>query len=210
MKYCKKCGREYPGSLNFCEECGSRLVKFIEEIRKPKLKETMQPKKYPRWQWAILGIVCIIILFFFVGSWWTASFVRTRTETMETGTRCREVQEPYTVQVPYSYTYKYSVVDAKLERLWNSELGDYSKGTVKVANLEDMGGTFTVKYTFKTVGETIPKISSKWISAHSTQTFEFIYDSKIGQDVVGSYSVTPATTTKYRTETRYRTVTKCD
>lgn len=36
MKYCKKCKKEYPENRNFCEDCGNKLVKFIEHIEKPK------------------------------------------------------------------------------------------------------------------------------------------------------------------------------
>lgn len=213
MKYCKKCKKEYSESENFCEECGSKLVEFVEKIEKPK-PEILQVKKpsvgRPKWQWglfAIIAVVCVIFLLGLFNSYMTGFTIRG--ETTKT-IQCREVQEPYTIQVPYTYTFKYSVVDSKLERLWNLELGDYTKGTVIVANSEDIGGIFTVNYEFRTVDKTVQRTDSKYISGHSTQTFEFIYDSQIGEDVRGFYTINPATETRYREEIRYRTVQKCD
>ncbi len=180
--------------------------KIVKEKERPKIEKTVKP-------WgviAIIGIISIVIIGAILGSY-TSSYIHTST-VGQVAKKCYDVQEPYTVRIPYEYTYNYLVIDAKLERLFNLELGDYSKGTVIISNLEDNGGIFTVTFEFGTAGKTErwSKTVSKYISGHSTETFDAIYDSEIGENVVWSYTVNPPTETRFREEVRYKTVQKCD
>lgn len=212
MKYCKKCDRTYPEKKNFCENCGGKLTEVIEKPKEQsKVKKPSQGEKKFKWQFIAIpvavGIGLLILYWLFAsggqyGTGYTVSSVPAK--------NCYTVQEPYTVQVPYTYSYKYSVIDSKFERLWNLELGDYVKGTVVVSNADDSGGTFVVNFNYITLDGTTTKSDSRYIPAHSSQIFSTIFDSQSGQDVRGSYDVTPPTETRYKEEVRYRTVEKCD
>lgn len=206
MKYCKNCDIKYPDEKKFCKECGNKLVNFIERPKKISTVSLTSRRKIG----IISGVIVIGIIALIGINFQTTMLVSTQTPSTTSTQRCYDVQEPYTIQVPYEYTYKYSVNDATFERLWNFELGDYIKGTVIISNAEDVGGTFTVNFYYKTVDGTTTKSDSEFIQSHSSATLTTIFDSQLGQDVRGSYDVNPAKETKYKEEIQYRTIQKCD
>jgi hypothetical protein len=212
MKYCKKCRRGYSDDDNFCEECGSKLVKYVEYKEKPRIKIKL-PIPKGKWRWIAIGIPTIILIVLIL-NWYKPPISETegnKTLTNETiGTQCREVQEPYTVQIPYQYNFKYSVVDSSVEEKYSLSMGVYTAVVIKLSNEEDKGGEFTVTVYFKVDDTTKTETDSKYIPPRSTETFQLIYDNQIGQKVTATYSVTPPKETRYREETRYRNVTKCD
>lgn len=99
------------------------------------------------------------------------------------------------IVVPFSY----SVIDSKFDGgwcisctvNWEHVEGFYKTGEVTVSNAEDIGAAFRVEYYFKTVDRTITKIKTMTLDPHETETFKFAFDSMMGQDVRGSYSVFP-------------------
>jgi hypothetical protein len=122
---------------------------------------------------------------------------------------CYEVEEPYVVQIPYTYTYKYSIIDSNLEKSFSLELGEYTIGNVKVANLEDKGGVFTLNCEFEGVDKKTSTKISKYIRGHFTETFQCIYDNKAGEDIKMYYTLEPPTETRYKEEVRYKKVQRC-
>ena len=216
MKYCKKCKREYSESQNFCENCGGKLVKFIEREDETKhekkkveaskmVKSSLKPKKL------MVVIASIIIVIFFISLLYTYSTGIFVSSTSSAGgsigqpsqstnqPSCRQVQEPY--QTPLSY----SVVDSSLKENWNLQLGYYYEYKITVSNSDSYGGEFTVNFNLQTSKHgALSNTKAQYISAHSTETFSSTFDTDMGEQVSGTYQITPPT------KTEYRTVTKCD
>jgi hypothetical protein len=214
MKYCKKCKKDYSDEKRFCEDCGNTLVEFVEKIKKP-----IENKNTVNLQWmgfTIIAICCFVFLILFSGSF-TGSYTRSsniQTSSAQTTTeiqkKCVNVQEPYTVQVPYMYSYSYSVVSSEIKKDYSLALGEYTVAKIVVSNNENSGGNFEVDIIFNVDGSSVTRPITKYIPASSTETFQDIYDNKLGQSVSGTYKITPPTETRYTTETRYRTVQKCE
>lgn len=136
---------------------------------------------------------------------------------------CRTVQEAYTVQVPYeaqeAYDYypTYKHEGHTLREKANLELGFYHQAIVKLRNTDSEATWYIVKYTFKTVDGNQPiQADRHFIEPDEVVEYKFIFDSKMGQDVRGTYTVDVEpiikykTVTKYRPETRYRNKQVCD
>ena len=116
MKYCKGCGKKYTKPLSFCENCGNKLVELVEKSSKS--RESKKPSPKPdlfQSRNIVIGVVVLIVIIGLIGvNRQTGSFVSVQTTTTATPEKkCHDIQEPYTVQVPYQYAYKYSVADFK-------------------------------------------------------------------------------------------------
>lgn len=222
MKRCKKCNTKYSDNKNFCKNCGVKLIGLMEKKEVPspqKISSKVESNSGGNRKLVIGGIfgataVILLFLFYFVN---TSTEPYIHAEISPTGAitgisqNCRDVQEPYTVQVPYTYTYKYTVTEATYTPSFNFELGEYTKAYVTLANAENVGGQFIVNFNFRTLkGGTTTESVSGFVSAHSSKTFDQIFDNRLGEDVEFTYSVSPATDTRYKDEVRYRTVQICE
>jgi hypothetical protein len=134
---------------------------------------------------------------------------------------CRDVQEPYTIQVPYQDTEIYTVyldayvVDA--EKTWRLDLeGNFAVGIVQLKNIDNEAGWFTVNFKWETLNDDYTDSIRHYIEPDETVEFRSDYAVNIGEDNQFTYTYRSdsvqrtRTVTKYRTETRYRTVQVCD
>lgn len=101
---------------------------------------------------------------------------------------------------------QYQIIDpTDLTEQWNISLGFYQVGRVTVRNTDTEGGTFSVTYKFRNVyGIAKQETSSYFIASGDSHTFEFTYDSEMGEDVTGEYS----TSEPFKTVIKTRTVNK--
>lgn len=143
---------------------------------------------------------------------------------------CRDVQESYqdckNIQVPYQeteyydYYLKAQLINTDIDFPFDLRLGQYALGTVKLRNIDDEAGWFTVTFNWQTLNDKWIGRVRHYIEPDETVTFESKYDITIGEDTkfTHSYKSDPIqksrVVTKYRTEekceTKYRTVQKCD
>ena len=200
MKYCEKCKKEYDTDNKFCEDCGEKLTEFVKSAVKHAENKSSNLK--------FLGIGVAVI--FIIGLIYFTGFTGNMIKAGFPQKNCRDVQEQYTEQVPYTYTYSYSVVSSDVSKDYSLALGEYTVAKIVVSNKEDNGGNFNVNIIFNVNGNPVTKTVSKYISAHSTETFQETYDNKLGDTVTGQYTVSPPAETRYRNEVRYRTVQQCD
>jgi len=211
----------------------TKSKKEKDEIKKKKTKAEISNKQF---LFIVSAIFIIIILFLAVF-----------------GHNCRDVQEAYTIQVPYTaqeckqipyliqeckqipyqveepYTYYLTsqvISDNLLDGGWKPGIGCFATGYVKLKNIDDKAGWFTVTYNWKTLYDSRTSIVRHYIEPDETITFSSEYDIDCGEDI--TYSMTrksdPLTktkwvtkyreecndVTKYKTETKYKTVTRCD
>lgn len=123
---------------------------------------------------------------------------------------CYMVAEQYTEQEAYRYEFKYDVISSELKDGMEGFLNHVTRGIVNVRNLEDKTGSFTVEYTFTTLDGSEKGSNTEYIMSGETKEFIATYDSKLTQDVKGSYRVISPSETRYRTVTKTRQVEKCD
>jgi len=244
MKKCKKCGSSYSDSKKFCGKCGTKLSDFTRITR---TNPNIMKNKF-----VIGGISVGIILVAFIMLWATpyATTVtqveiadnskNEQSEVISSGAgspsqyepsiqkqvACRYVQEPYTVQVPYTYmdqvpyyySYKYLTSNGKCEHLFDFSKGEYVFASLDVANTENTGGAFSVDFSFRTLEGTTTETVSYYVNSHSAATFSKIFDNVVGQDVECSYVVNGPGETRYNQvervgyndEVRYNTVEVCE
>lgn len=115
--------------------------------------------------------------------------------------------EPYTEQVRIQY----QDVDSTLTDSWNITLGFYHIGNVTIRNVDTEVGTFIVNFKFYNVHGLAKEDSDQYpIASGDEHTFEFIYDSEMGEDVTANYSVQAPykSVTSYREVQKQRTVRK--
>ena len=254
MKYCKKCKKEYPEKRNFCEDCGGKLVKFVEheekvkpEKKKVETAKTAKPSFKPKKLIIVAVAVIIAVFFIYYASFAPSGYlgpskssdlsVNQPQETNQPSTsqsNCREVQEtyteqvPYTVQVPYeeqeSYTTYLSaqIISATHNEKWNLNIGYYEEAVVKLKNIDNEAGWFTVTINWKTLYRNSTGTVRHYVEPDKTVDFVSTFDKNMGEDITYTYTYTSdpvtrtrmvtkyRTETQYREETKYRTVTKCD
>ncbi len=227
MKYCKNCKKEYPETKNFCEDCGGKLSKFIEHSetpKKPNIEEKQKEishkreikqdiSKNNRNIIIVAGGVIILIFFMFYisGGGVVSSSTGSSSSNQLSSNTCRDVQEAYQEQEAYQTPLSYSVLSSSLKEEWDLQKGYYYRYDITVSNSDDNGGQFTVNFVLQTSKHgTLSDSSTQYVSSHSTQIFEKIFDTDMGEQVSGTHSVVPPTKTEYRTVTKYRTVRKCD
>jgi len=143
---------------------------------------------------SVCAIVAILAILFFVIPFPTTEVYETTETYYET--------EPYQEQV----LMQYQIIDpTDLTRHWNITLGYYDVGRVTVRNTDTEGGSFAVTYKFRNVyGVAKQETKSYFIGSGASYTFEFVYDSEMGEDVTGEYSISEP----YKTVTRYHQVPK--
>lgn len=130
------------------------------------------------------------------------------------------IEEAYTETEPYTETENYEreatyVIDARnLEEKWGF-FDVYIQSDVVVRNTDSYGGTFKVTHKLYDIYGLFGSVEdSFYIGAGESYTSTVKFDTKWGQDTIGSYSVTSPTiidqrlVTKHRTVTKYRIVTK--
>lgn len=120
------------------------------------------------------------------------------------------VDVTYSETEPYNRLCEYEVVSATLTEefeLLGREV--YHKSTVVVKNIDSYGGTFTVKhYLYDVDGLFGTETTSGYIGAGDTETFIAEFDTSLGQDVRGEYSVSEPTVIDQRVVTKHKTVYK--
>lgn len=134
-----------------------------------------------------------------------------------------DVQEAYTELEPYEEQYidletfsrdcKYRLIDATLESHISLSIGIYHTLTVFVQNIDDYGGQFSVELRLYDVDGLFSKrLVLNHIGAGLTETFSTDFDTELGQDVRGEYTVNPPLVSDQRSVTKtriaYRQVTK--
>lgn len=149
----------------------------------------------------IIAVVVIAIVFFLIPF--------SSTEVYSTPETYYET-EPYQDQV--STLMQYNIVNpTDLNEQWNLSLGFYDVGRVTVQNADAEGGNFSVVYKFKNINGVAKQDSdSYFIASGGSHTFQFTYDSSMGEDVSAEYSVSApyktVTVTRYRQVQKERTV----
>jgi hypothetical protein len=238
MKYCKNCKESYSEKMNFCKECGNKLVKMVEHIEKPKVKSSKELKT-PQFNkgWLVLGALALIIGVAAISSNQQPSSGYATYPTADTGgsgqqsspaqtptpqRNCWQTQEAYTVQVPYTVEVPYQTQEAYQTPIsyslgtrtctesWATDIGFFHTCKIEISNSDDVGGTFTVKFYLDTSNHgTLTNTKTGYISAHLSGTITSDrFDTDMGETVSGRFEATPPTKTAYRTVTNYRTETK--
>jgi len=119
------------------------------------------------------------------------------------------VEVTYTEVEPYERLATYEVVSATLTPGWDFERGVYHTFEVTVKNTDKYGGTFTVTfYLYDVNGLYGTETESEYIAAGATKTLKAEFDTKLGQDVRGEYSVSAPTVIDQRIVTKHKTVYK--
>ena len=116
-----------------------------------------------------------------------------------------QVQSPVTV--PFERPATYEVLSATLSGAFDLSRGYYVISEVVVKNTDSQGGTFQVTHRLYTVdGLFGAKTTSDYLAPGDTKTSKAEFDTKLGQDVRGNYSVSSPTVIDHRVETETKTV----
>ena len=120
------------------------------------------------------------------------------------------VEVTYSETEPYNRLAKYEVVSATLkEELELFGKGVYHASIVVVKNIDEYGGTFTVRHKLYDVnGLYGTETTSGYIGAGGTETFRAEFDTQFLQDVRGEYAVSAPTVIDERVVTKHKTVYK--
>ena len=114
-----------------------------------------------------------------------------------------EETERYIETVPYQEEIPLKFSSNEMSSESCSDFGNYKKCYyINVNNLDTTGGTFKVDCKFETLNRNLYDSQTLFIQAGETKKFTCIADTDLGEDVKGSYIVTPST----KTETKYRDV----
>jgi len=119
------------------------------------------------------------------------------------------VSEAYNVTEPYERKCTYVVDDWDLVESWSLSIGFYVQSDVKVRNTDKYGGTFKVVHKLEDIHGLFGTVTdSFFLSAGASHTSTATFDTTMGQDTLGSYSVTAPTITDEQLVTKHRTVYK--
>jgi len=119
------------------------------------------------------------------------------------------IEEVYSETEPYEREATYIVDDWDLAEKWSVSIGFYVQSDVTVRNSDKDGGTFKVVHKLYDINGLFGTVTdSFYLGAGSSYTSTATFDTKMGQDTQGTYSVTPPTITDERIVTKYRTVYK--
>jgi hypothetical protein len=117
--------------------------------------------------------------------------------------------EAYNVTEPFERKCTYVVDDWDLEEQWSLSLGFYVQSDVTVRNTDEAGGTFTVLHRLEDIhGLFGTDTDSFYLNAGGSHTSTAIFDTSMGQDTKGTYSVTAPFIPDVRIVTKHRTVYK--
>ena len=137
----------------------------------------------------IIGVVIIIIIILFIPM--------------------IPVKVAYTETESYERNARYEVVSATLKRGFDLIRGDYTISEVVIKNIDKKGGTFTVTHYLYTVNGLFgTKTTSDYIAPGEIKVFRAEFDTTLGQDVRGEYSVTPPKIVDEHVVVKYKTVYK--
>ena len=120
------------------------------------------------------------------------------------------VEVAYSETEPYNRLAEYQVVSSTLKEEF--ELfgrGVYHASEIVVKNIDAYGGTFTVThYLYDVNGLFGVETTSEYLSAGETKTFRAEFDTSLGQDVRGEYTVSAPTVIDQQVVTKHKTVHK--
>ena len=119
------------------------------------------------------------------------------------------VSVAYEEMEPYERKCTYVVDDWDLTEKWSLSIGFYVQSDVKVRNTDKYGGTFKVVHKLEDIHGLFGTVTdSFFLSAGASHTSTATFDTTMGQDTLGSYSVTAPTITDEQLVTKHRTVYK--
>ena len=117
--------------------------------------------------------------------------------------------EAYNVTEPYERKATYVVDDWDLAEEWSLSIGFYVQSDVTVRNTDKDGGTFKVVHKLNDIHGLFGTVTdSFFLGAGASHTSTATFDTTMGQDTLGTYSVPPPTITDERIVTKHRTVYK--
>jgi len=117
--------------------------------------------------------------------------------------------EAYNETEPYERKCTYVVDDWDLVEKWSLSMGFYVQSDVTVRNTDKYGGTFKVVHELNDIhGLFGTDTNSFYLGAGASHTSTATFDTRMGQDTLGTYSVTAPTITDEHLVTRHRTVYK--
>jgi hypothetical protein len=120
------------------------------------------------------------------------------------------IEQAYSETESYERKAVHEVVSATLNQEF--ELlgrGVYHASIIVVKNIDTKGGTFTVTHRIYDVNGLFgTQTTSNYLGAGETKTFRAEFDTNLGQDVRGEYTVTDPTIIDQRVVTKHRTVYK--
>jgi len=117
------------------------------------------------------------------------------------------VEVSYSEEEPYERPARYEVLSATIKESWDLRRGVYHIFEVVVKNVDKHGGTFSVTfYLYDVHGLFGKETVTNYIGPGVTMKFSAEFDTELGQDVKGEYTVSPPTVIDVRIVTRRRTV----
>ncbi len=196
----------------------ARVVEEKNELRKNKFVKPMI-------------VVAIVLMLAYIGFGFYSGIIggrgltgNTIADNLNPTKECKKVQVPYqdieyyTETVPYQEDINLNYNHQQVSGEGCSDFGNYKECYyVKIDNLDNAGGTFTLNCNFKTVDRNLQDSQTQFVQSGESKTFRCVADVNLGEDVRMTYSVTPGTktVTKYkdvqrtRSVTKYRTETQC-
>lgn len=119
------------------------------------------------------------------------------------------VSEAYDVTEPYERKATYVVDDWDLVEKWSLSIGFYVQSDVTVRNTDQHGGTFKVVHRLEDVYGLFGTVTDSFqLGASASYTSTATFDTRMGQDTLGTYSVTAPTIIDEQIVTKHRTVYK--
>ena len=117
--------------------------------------------------------------------------------------------EAYNVSEPYERDCTYVVDDWDLVEKWSLSIGFYVQSDVTVRNTDKSGGTFKVVHKLDDIHGLFGTVTdSFFLGAGASHKSTATFDTRMGQDTLGTYSVTAPTITDEQIVTKHRTVYK--
>jgi len=117
--------------------------------------------------------------------------------------------EAYNVTEPYERKCTYVVDDWDLVEKWSLSIGFYVQSDVTVRNTDESGGTFKVVHRLDDINGLFgTETDSFYLGAGASHKSTATFDTSMGQDTKGAYSVTAPTITDEQVVTKHRTVYK--
>lgn len=119
------------------------------------------------------------------------------------------IEEAYSVTEPYERVATYVVDDWDLVEKWSLNIGFYVQSDVAVRNTDEYGGTFKVVHKLNDIHGLFGTVTDSFqLDAGASYTSTATFDTRMGQDTLGTYSVTAPTIIDEQLVTKYRTVYK--
>ncbi len=235
MKYCKKCNLIEKKSIEFCQDCGTKLTNVTQKSNLQIIN--FKDKKI------IIGVVIIISI---LGIYLIKSNVgfsvslnpeinSNQNVNLKNNAEksCSTIVEIEEIKIPYLYTYRYSILNSGFNKVTMN-------ATITVKNLESTNGLFTaiaqfrirgesyieklgilnkdIMITQRTVGGALVNLSVvDLVNANSIKIFDIHYDftNDPGNDMdvdvnLDKYYVIPQIETRYNITFQNKTIEKCN